>query len=217
MYVGRIVAVGRTRAGANAALYRVSSRSFPNRRAVELGGRIAIVPREGFESDVQRSPYIAYHCVRLAGDYAVATNGSQTDPIAEKIAAGVPPRDALALSLLALDYEKDDYRTPRIAAVVPRAGDRAWLAIVRADALVVKEVALAAGRLAWLATYEANDVREEQASAFDAADAAAAARFAVDGGELGKLTHPVTSAAALASASGFALATYLVPAPEKAS
>ena len=217
MYVGRIVAVGRTRAGANAALYRVSSRSFPNRRAVDLGGRIAIVPREGFESDVARNPYIAYHCVRLAADYAVATNGSHTDPIAEKLAAGVPPRDALALALLALDYEKDDYRTPRIAAVVPRAGDQAWLAIVRADALVVKEVALAPGRLAWLATYEANDVRDAQVSAFDAADAAAAARFAVDGGELGKLTHPVAAAAALAAASGFALATYLVPAPQKAS
>lgn len=214
MYVGRIVAVGRTRAGANAVLYRVSSRSFPNRRAVDLGGRIAVVPREGFEGDVQRNPYIAYHCLRLAGDHAVATNGSHTDPIAEKIAAGVPPRDALALSLLALDYEKDDYRTPRIAAVVPRSADRAWLAIVRADALVVKEVELAAGRLAWLATYEANDVREAQASAFDAADAAAAARFAVDGGELGKLTHPVASAAALATGSGFALATYLVTAPE---
>ena len=43
MYVGRIVAVGRTRAGANAALYRVSSRSFPNRRIVEAGGHLAVV------------------------------------------------------------------------------------------------------------------------------------------------------------------------------
>ena len=43
MYVGRIVAVGRTHAGANAALYRVSSRSFPNRMAVEVDGRKATV------------------------------------------------------------------------------------------------------------------------------------------------------------------------------
>ena len=92
MYVGRIVAVGRTRAGANAALYRVSSRSFPNRMAVEVDGRLAIVPRPGHEGDLHKNPYIAYNAVRIAGEFAVATNGSQTDPIAEKISLGVPPR-----------------------------------------------------------------------------------------------------------------------------
>ncbi len=214
MYVGRIVAVGRTRSGRNAALYRVSSRSFPNRRAVENAGRIAVVPRAGHEGDVAKNPYIAYHCLRIARDLAVATNGSHTDPIAEKIAAGTPPRDALAQTLLALDYEKDDHRTPRIAAVVPLAGDTGWLAIVRADALVVKEVPLRAGRASWIATYEANDVRESQSTDFDAADAVAAARFATFGGEFGKLTHPVTSAAALASGAAFALATFTVEARE---
>src|SRR5256885_2081464 len=63
MYVGRIVAVGRTRGGANVALYRVSSRSFPNRWAIEQQGRVSIVPREGHERDVQTNPYIAYHCL----------------------------------------------------------------------------------------------------------------------------------------------------------
>jgi IMP cyclohydrolase len=131
MYVGRIVAVGRTAQGANAALYRVSSRSFPNRQAVDLGGKLAVVPREGHEADVQKNPYIAYNCLRIASGWAIATNGSQTDPIAEKVESGVPLRDALASCLLALDYEKDDYDTPRIAAAVPLEGDRGWLATVR--------------------------------------------------------------------------------------
>ena len=84
MYVGRIVAVGRTRGGANAGLYRVSSRSFPNRRAVEIGGRLAIVPREGHEGDVHKNPYIAYNCLRVAADWCVIANGSHTDPIADR-------------------------------------------------------------------------------------------------------------------------------------
>jgi len=209
MYVGRIVAVGRTRAGANAALYRVSSRSFPSRTCVDLGGKLAIVPREGHEGDVHKNPYIAYNCLRVAGSWAVATNGSQTDPIAEKIEAGTPVRDAFASALLTLDYEKDDYSTPRIAAAVPLEGDTGWLGIVRHDALVVKAVPLLAGRAAWLATYEADDLSEAQVCDFDAADAIAAARSAVDGPGFRELLNAVTSGAALASGSHFELGTYL--------
>jgi IMP cyclohydrolase len=210
MYVGRIVAVGRTRAGQNAALYRVSSRSFPNRMAVEVEGRLAVVPRPGHEGDLHKNPYIAYNCVRVAGELAVATNGSQTDPIAEKLALGVPPRDALAEVLLALDFEKDALQTPRIAGIVPRDADVGWLAIVRHDALVVKAVPLEAGRAWYVATYEHDDVRESQRVEFDAADAEACARFAVDGGRFAELEKPVTAAAALASSRGFRLGTFLV-------
>ena len=210
MYIGRIVAVGQTREGANAGLYRVSSRSFPNRKAVELNGHLAIVPREGHEADLQKSPYIAYNCVRLAGSWAVISNGSQSDPIAEKIEAGTPVRDALATVLGALGYEKDDYNTPRIAGVVPLAGDTAWLGIVRHDALVVKAVPLEPGRARYLSTYEADDVRDSQGSDFDASDATGAARFLVDGGAFAGFEHPVTSAAALVEGPRFALATWIV-------
>ncbi len=207
MYVGRIVAIGQTSGGANAALYRVSSRSFPNRTAVEMNGSLAIVPRPGHEADLQKSPYIAYNCVRIAGDWAIATNGSHTDPIAEKIAAGVPVRDALVSALLALDYEKDDYNTPRIAGAVPALGDTGWLAIVRHDALVVKAISLTPGRAHYIATYEADDVRDDQISGFDAGNADAAAKFAIDGGRFVELEKPVTAAAALAGAGRFELAT----------
>lgn len=210
MYVGRIVGVGRTQGGANTALYRVSSRSFPNRQAVDLGGKLAIVPREGHEGDIQKNPYIAYNCLRVANGWAIATNGSHTDPIVEKVGMGVPLRDALASCLLAMDYEKDDYDTPRIAAAVPASGDCGWLAIVRHDAIVVKEIALEPGRVAWLATYEANDVRDEQTFDFAAQDAAGAARFVADGGAFAELTNPVTSAAALAAGDAFELATHIV-------
>ena len=210
MYVGRIVAIGRTPGGANLAAYRVSSRSFPNREAVQGEGRCAVVPRAGHEADVSKNPYIAYNCLRIVGDWAVVSNGSHTEPISEKVAAGMPIRDALALSLLALDYEKDDYNTPRIAGAVPLTGDAGWLAIVRRDALVVTELALEAGRAAYVATYELDDPRENQSAVLEGADAAAFARFVVDGGEFAKLTHAVTSAAAVANGGSFELATLCV-------
>ena len=210
MYVGRIVAVGKNAEGANAVMYRVSSRSFPNRQAVENNGTLAVVPRPGFEGDLNKNPYIAYNALRLAGDWAITTNGSHTDPIAEKVAIGMPMREAMALSLLALDYEKDDFNTPRIAAAVPLHGDTGWLAIVRKNALIVREVALHAGQALYLATYEADDVRDTQMSSFDAKTAASAAEFVVSGGSFANLEKPVTSAAALVNNTGFALGTYIV-------
>ncbi|HRI89586.1 MAG TPA: IMP cyclohydrolase, partial [Candidatus Hydrogenedentes bacterium] len=44
LYVGRIVAVGITPSGRVSAGYRVSSRSFPNRRAVERDNAVSIIP-----------------------------------------------------------------------------------------------------------------------------------------------------------------------------
>jgi IMP cyclohydrolase len=212
MYVGRIVAVGKNNAGANAVMYRVSSRSFPNRQAVDNNGTLAIVPRPGAEGDLQKNPYIAYNALRLAGEWAIATNGTHTDPIAEKIAQGMSVRDAMAISMLALDYEKDDFDTPRVAAAVPLRGDTGWLAIVRKDGLNVKEVPLEQGKAQYVATYEANDVRDHQTTDFDAASADAAAIFVVSGGAFADLEKPVTSAAALASQAGFALGTFIVEA-----
>jgi IMP cyclohydrolase len=210
VYVGRIVAVARNVSGANAVLYRVSSRSFPNRAAVERGGRIAIVPRQGHEQDLLVSPYISYNCLRLAGDWAVASNGHHTDPIVEKLGDGVPIRDALAATLLALDYERDELRTPRIAAAVPLHGEHGWLAIVRHDGLEVKRIALEPGRAAYLATYEACEIRDHQRLPFDAKDALSAARIAIDGPGFIELEKPVTSAAALVVDARFTLATHVV-------
>ncbi|MBR0458966.1 MAG: IMP cyclohydrolase [Victivallales bacterium] len=157
MYVGRIVAVGCTTEGRAAGLYRVSSRSFPNREAKVLSKAIAIVPKAGFENDIQKNPYIAYNCLRIVRGFAVVTNGSQTDPIAEKIESGMSPRDALAYVSLSMDFEHDSLDTPRISGVVSANGDYGWLSIVRKDALIVRELPLTPGRIFYVCTYERNE------------------------------------------------------------
>jgi IMP cyclohydrolase len=142
MYVGRFVVVAPT-----FGAYRVSSRSFPNREAVRRDGTVTIGPTD--DAPETDNPYIAYNAVRATDGGVVLGNGSHVDPIAEKLALGYPARDALANSLLALDFEKDDYDTPRIAGVVGvpvedpttnAGGPGAVIGTVRRDALVVEEV-----------------------------------------------------------------------------
>ena len=211
MYLGRIVAIGMTADRRAAAMYRVSSRSFPNRQAVLNNGNIAIMPRPGFESDLAKNPYITYNCVRLAGNWAVASNGSQTDPIVEKIAMGMPVRDAMALGLLAMDYEKDSLDTPRIVAAVDRTRPVGFLGIVRKDALIVREFELEPGKAYYLSTYEKNrPCLHNVDDAFTAADAAAACSYVIGKGVFADFTHPVTAACAVASGDGFELAVEIV-------
>lgn len=207
MYLGRIVAIGKTSAGKNVAMYRVSSRSFPNREAVLRDGQVSIMPRAGFEDDLRKNPYITYNCARIAGQFAVVSNGSQTDPIVEKIAMGMPVRDAMTLGLLAMDYEKDHLDTPRIVAAVPLEGDYGFLGIIRKDAVLVREFKLEAGKAYYISTYEHNYTCECFCDdAFDAACADCAAKYVVDGGKFAEFEHPVTSAAAMAADGKFELA-----------
>jgi IMP cyclohydrolase len=204
MYVGRIVAVGRTKSDKLAAMYRVSSRSFPNRQAEKIGQAVAIVPKAGFEGDIRKNPYITYNCLRLVKEFAVLTNGSQTDPIAEKLESGMRVRDALVLTLLGLDYEHDQLNTPRIAAVVDRGSRRCALGIVRADALLVREFALAPGEARYVATYEHNSPDEAyRDGAFDVQDAAGACGYILGRGVFAGLEKPVTAVCALEKDSGF--------------
>ncbi|MFC6772251.1 IMP cyclohydrolase, partial [Halorubrum pallidum] len=134
MYVGRFVVVA-----PGTGAYRVSSRSFPNRRVIDRGGVLTVGPTpDAPETD---NPYVSYNCARAVRtptdeSLAVVGNGSHVDPIAEKLELGYPARDALATALLALDFEKDDYDTPRIAGVV--GADAATIGTVRRDALLVQ-------------------------------------------------------------------------------
>jgi IMP cyclohydrolase len=164
MYVGRFVVVA-----PGVGAYRVSSRSFPNRHVVERDGTLTVAPTpDAPETD---NPYVSYNCVREAAGNAVVGNGSHVDPIAEKHARGYPARDALVEALHSLDYEKDDYDTPRIAGIV--GSDTAHVGIVRRDALLVEEVV----DPTLVATYE-----EDSPTSFDldATDAAGAARELYD-------------------------------------
>ena len=169
MYVGRFVVVG-----PEVGAYRVSSRSFPNRRAVDRDGTITVGPTE--DAPETDTPYISYNCVQVTDRGAVIGNGSHVDPIAEKLELGYPARDALAEPLLALDFEKDDYDTPRIAGIVgvdddPTAtadGKSAFVGTVRRDALLVEEV----DGPTLVATYERDSPSSFPLQADDAAGAA---------------------------------------------
>lgn len=63
---------------------------------------------------------------------------------------GYPARDAIALPLLAMDYEKDSLDTPRIVAVVGSKCRKGYLGIVRRDALLVREFDLVPGQVRYL-------------------------------------------------------------------
>jgi IMP cyclohydrolase len=189
LYLGRILAVGSNEQG-NFVAYRVSSRSFPNRMTRSFPGRVAVVPKEGFEKDVFVSPYIAYNCIKIVNNIAVVSNGSHTDVIAEKIGLGMNLRDAIALSLLTMDYEKDDYQTPRIAGAVDPNGD-SFIGIITADSLIVDKVPR--GETRYISTYEhitPNNIN------FIAGTSLEAAEYIMDQGKFADFTNPVTSAAA---------------------
>jgi IMP cyclohydrolase len=164
MYVGRFVVVA-----PEVAAYRVSSRSFPNRKIIDRDGTLSVVPTE--DAGETDNPYVSYNCLRIADGTAVLGNGSHVDPVAEKVERGYPPRDALAEALLALDYEKDDYDTPRLAGTLDDG--TAHVGIVRRDALLVYEV----DEPTLVATYERDD---PDAVAFEARTAAEASREAYE-------------------------------------
>ena len=186
MYVGRFVVVG-----PEVGAYRVSSRSFPNRELTARDEALTVGPTA--EAPPTENPYVSYNCLRVVdgphGETAVLGNGSQVDPVAEKLELGYPPRDALATTLLALDYEKDAYDTPRIAATV---GEETLVATVRKDALLVETVA----EPTLVATYERD---EPEPFAFDAGTAAGAAREAYDLA----FEHPVCAAGVVRTDDGF--------------
>jgi len=192
MYVGRFVVVG-----PGVGAYRVSSRSFPDRRVTARDGTTLVVEPTP-DAAPTGNPYVSYHCARVVGDRAVLGNGSHVDPVAEKLDLGYPARDALASALLAMDFEKDDYDTPRLAGVVD--ADAAHVGIVRRDALLVQAV----DEPTLVATYETD---APTAVDFDAttAEAAARAAFELD------FDHPVCAAGATVTEAGVELATFNGP------
>jgi IMP cyclohydrolase len=188
-YLGRIISVGSNENGSYAS-YRVSSRSFPNRQSVVNGEKVAIVPTEGSEDDIFKNPYISYNCIDIVDDICVITNGSHTDIIAGKIREGMNMRDAIALSLLAMDYEKDDYNTPRIAGAINFDGE-GFIGIVRDDGIEVIKVN--PGECYYVSTYEHNSPRKVE---YEATNSQEATDYIYGKGIFEEFTHPVTSCAA---------------------
>ena len=155
MYIGRFVILGKTAAGQWYLGYRVSSRSFPNRQIVSRSDRAVVLPTA--DAPPSDNPYIAYNCMRTDDHHVVVANGSHVDPIIDKLGLGYGLRDAMVVSLIAMDYEHDDYNTPRITAGLDLAQDEGYLGIVAEDKLAVQALDVLPGR-AWLvATYERTD------------------------------------------------------------
>jgi len=152
MYIGRFVIVGKTLEGTGYIGYRLSSRSYPNRRIVAQADRAMVLPTEVVPKT--DNPYISYNCLRRQESTLVVANGSHVDPIIEKVKLGYGLRDALALALLALDYEKDQYNTPRVAAGLDTASGEAYLGIIGTDKLAVQRAAPGPGEALLIATYE---------------------------------------------------------------
>ena len=172
------------------ASYRVSSRSFPNRKSVVNNQKVAIIPTQGSEDDIYKNPYISYNCIDIIDDICVVTNGSHTDIIAGKIREGMNMKDAVALSLLTMDYEKDDYNTPRIGGAINTKGE-GYIGIVTHEGIEVKKVN--PGESFYVSTYEHNTPREVD---YTATNAKEATEFIFNGGIFSEFTHPVTSCAA---------------------
>lgn len=188
MYVGRILAVGRT--SRPFVAYRVSSRSFPNRLARITGDGIAIQPLD--PEDLKKNPYIAYNCIRVSSNGVVVSNGTHTDAIFDRLRNGAAPDEAIQQVLSEMGYEKDELNTPRIAGVV--TDTVGFVGIVRPDATEVSIFDLEDNSCHFICTYELNRV-ESRGHPFIAQSAEQAARYIFDRGLFAEMELPVCSAA----------------------
>ena len=172
MYLGRIISAGKTEDGKPYVAYRVSSRSFPNRQVKVLEDEAAIIPKEGFETDIFKNSYIAYDCVKVLDDIAVISNGSQTNPIADKIAIGMNIRDAVVKG------NEDDFE--------------AYIGIVTDSKVLVEKIE--DGKAQFISTYEKNTPEDV---VFSAETPDAACKFIFDEGAFAEFENPVSSVAAI--------------------
>jgi IMP cyclohydrolase len=188
VYVGRIVAVGKT--GRPCVAYRVSSRSFPNRiaRIGDMG--VAIEPLD--PDDMKKNPYIAYNCIRVSERAVVVSNGAHTDPISDRLQKGAAPELALQQVLSEMGYERDELNTPRIAGVVTDA--MGFLGVARKDGVEVAGFELKDNSCRVICTYQ-KDRLENVEHPFLAASAIEAAKYVVHEGIFREFGEPICSAA----------------------
>ncbi len=199
MYIGRFVLVGQTRAGRWYVGYRVSSRSFPNRRVLMGDGRATVMPTE--DAPPSDNPYIAYNCFRSDGQVGIVANGSHVDPMIDKVSLGYPLRDAIGLCSLALDFEHDSYNTPRVTAAFDASRGEAYLGIVADNQLLIRQVNPSPGEALLVATYELTQptlIYLSGGSAQELADGLFAAAY----------EHPVGAMVAMPTHAGWDLATH---------
>lgn len=206
MYIGRVVAIGANDSSRPVVAYRVSSRSFGNRVAIENGSDVIIVPRPGYESYNLQNSYISYTCLSSLGKYALVSNGSHTTIIANKLNDGFGMRDALSQTLVSMDYEHDELDTPRIAAVVDPEAMQGYLGVVTKSDIHIRRFALVPGRVWYVSTYVLSEPL--QAQCFDhytVASADDACAHILAGEDFGRFEHPISAAAAIWGAKGWSI------------
>jgi len=196
MYLGRILSVGMNSESMPFVAYRVSSRSFPNRMAKDFDDKASIIPKKGYEKDIFENAYIAYNCIKIVDNNAIVSNGSHTDVIADKIAVGMNIKDAMTLTLLTMDYEKDDFNTPRIAGVVTSNTEEnsyeCYIGIVTHEKILVEKVDFQ--KAAFISTYECQSPKSVN---FSAKTSNEGAKLILDEGDFAEFTNPVTSVASI--------------------
>ncbi|CAB3288459.1 IMP cyclohydrolase [Methanocaldococcus lauensis] len=189
MYIGRFLVVGKTKDGKLFAAYRVSSRSFPNRVAKKINDNtVAIIPKD--LNEIFKNPYITYNCIKVVNNTVIVTNGSHTDFIGEKLHFG--KRDALAYVLTVMDYEKDDYKTPRIAAILDK--NECYMGYVTHEDIRVKKVELKEGKGYYLGVYNSCKIDENQVIDIEGTTAEEIAEYILNYKEF---EHPVACAVAV--------------------
>ncbi len=204
MYVGRIVSVGLTISNRLCLMYRVSSRSFPNRVIKDIKGALAVIPSPGSETDIYQNPYISYNCLRHNSEFAVVGNGTHTDPIFGKLESGMSIRDSLTSVLFGMDFEHDDYSTPRIAAVVSKSSKSLALGIIRIDGIEIEIFNLEPGEYRFVSTYETNKISTDFGGIeLNAQNPREAAQFIINSGKFIEFEKPVSSVAAIEVDTGF--------------
>ncbi|MGD9160463.1 MAG: IMP cyclohydrolase [Desulfobacteraceae bacterium] len=204
MYVGRIVSAGLTDTNRLCVMYRVSSRSFPDRVIKDIKGALSVIPSKGSETDIYKNPYISYNCLRHNSEFAVVGNGTHTDPIFEKLESGMSVRDSLTSALFGMDYEHDDYSTPRIAAVASKSSKKLALGIIRIDGIEIQVFNLKPGEYRFVSTYETNRILTDFGGVnFYPQSSKEAAQYIINGGKFLEFEKPVSAAAAMETDMGF--------------
>ncbi len=189
MYIGRFIVVGKTEHGHPFVVYRVSSRSYPNRTARVINNHtVSIIPTNPKEYDGKQ--YLTYNCIRVVADKVIVGNGSHTDRIADRFSGD--PQYTLTDVLSEMGYEMDGYHTPRIAAIVDRRSG--YLGYVNDSGVKVKRVKMRRGIGQYLGVYNACRIDENQVISIPVIDVGGLANYVLN---YSNFEYPVVSVAVI--------------------
>lgn len=203
MYIGRFVTLGRMADGSVFIGYRVSSRSFPNRKLIETDRGIQVVNLE----TATTSRFVSYHALVCSERLAVAGNGDHVNYIFDQISGNAPVKQALTNVLNGMSYEHDQYNTPRIAGVIDKKSSECYLGIVSESDLLIQKIELKPLQIQYIATYNHNTIDRSYRHSFSHNSIKSAkdvCNVLVDKQPFSEFSFPVSCCSALAIPEGFA-------------